>query len=133
MQLDALIAGHDLVETLMLKDRVDAQNARGDDVEGWLAEQQYDAEDSFQRIEAEFCRKESAAIQALIDARRQDKKTMSEHRQIYADACKSMLNGQLSSKDEWHAAGGEHPVSPWRWWRASSTCSYAMGGNPWIP
>ena len=34
IQLDALIAAHDLIQAPMFKSRVDAQNARGDDVDG---------------------------------------------------------------------------------------------------
>ena len=83
MQLDAIISAHDLVKTPMFKERVDAQNARGDDVTGWLAQQQYDAEEGFQRIEAELARRDSPSMRAMISACRQDKQATSETRREF--------------------------------------------------
>ena len=70
MQLDALIAAHDLVELRPFKGRFDAQNARGDDVTGWLAKQHYSAENGFQRIEPEINRRRSPPLLTMIDALR---------------------------------------------------------------
>ena len=111
-KFDALVALHELVETPAFKDRIDVQHARGDDVSGWLAGQQYTAEDQLQRAEAEVDRRESPSLQAMINATRRDKQKMSDMRQLAADACRQWIEVTLAGNDAWHASNANNDASP---------------------